>query len=79
MLHSTHGSVAPRDPRAPSPDQPGTLGQQFLAIAYYLSEPLRHLNPATAWEFLATLKRRAARSRFVALDAPARRGPRDEN
>jgi hypothetical protein len=33
----------------PSHDQPGTLGQQFAAVAGYLSDPLRLVAPSFAW------------------------------
>lgn len=34
----------------PSPDQPGTLEQQLMAIDLYLSTPWRHNDPEYAWQ-----------------------------
>jgi hypothetical protein len=44
----------PRDAR-PSREQPGTLGQQLEAVALYLANPYRRIDPAAAWELARRL------------------------
>lgn len=35
---------------SPTPDQPGTLFQQFLAIGVYLNDDTRELDREVAWQ-----------------------------
>ncbi len=42
--------ISCRLPIAPAPEQPGSLGQQFVAVALYLADDLREIDPAAAWE-----------------------------
>jgi hypothetical protein len=39
----------------PSPDQPGTLRQQFETIDLYLANPFRLIGRAAAWELARRL------------------------
>jgi hypothetical protein len=52
-MNLTPSTARSQRPPTPSPSQPGTLREQFAAIAFYLRLPayFRRLDHADAWEF----------------------------
>jgi hypothetical protein len=51
----TRPSTDPDDSLNPSPDQPGTLRQQFEAIDLFLANPFHTIDRAAAWKLARRL------------------------